>query len=78
MTSNATRAKLERARAVVRRRLRVDDYVTAGQLVELTGVSKNSAIRVLEELVAAGEAVCLDRHSTKGHPRRYASPEKAA
>lgn len=63
---------------IIQRRLKVDDYVTPGQLVDLTGLSKNTVLRLLEELVARGEARCLDRHATKGHPLRYTTPERAA
>lgn len=66
-----TRAKVDAAREVARRRLLVDDYVTAGQLVALTGLSKDRAMKLLEELVARGEARCLDARATKGNPRRF-------
>jgi hypothetical protein len=70
-----TRARVLWAYDVARHRLRVDDYVTAPQLVTLTGVGKDRIVRILEELVANGEAVCLDagaRHPGRGNARRYA------
>ena len=78
MLGETRREQVERARDVARRRLRVDDYVTSGQLVELTGLSKDRITKLLEELVALGEAVCVDPRAGKGHPRRYAHPSRAS
>ena len=78
MTIGATHgrlAKLEFVRTVARKRLKVDEYVTAAQLAQLGGVTRNVARRVLEDLVEASEAQRLPGGG-RGHENhvRYARP----
>lgn len=77
MMSNAMRTKVERARAIAQRRLRIDDEVTVAQLAELSGISKQRAGELLHELVASGEAVCVDPARPGKSPRRYTKPRAA-
>lgn len=72
-----TRADIDRARDTARRRLRVDDEVTIAQIAALTGISKHKASELLEELVASGEAICLDPPRPGKRSRRYARARAA-